>query len=194
MTLGRGRTDVGTHLPPDVPDAPAAPTISNVGEDSCTVQWEPPAYDGGQPVLGEWRAPGQIQGHGGCGGAWAPGQSSCLPSSGYILARKKKTSYRWMRLNFDLLRELSHEARRMIEGVVYEMRVYAVNAVGMSRPSPASQPFMPVGEPAPPGTGARPSQLLCVGGRHPWAVPSLVCNLKSGVLVFTSQKKRVRRL
>uniref|UniRef100_A0A8C4PLW9 Myosin binding protein C, cardiac n=1 Tax=Equus asinus asinus TaxID=83772 RepID=A0A8C4PLW9_EQUAS len=37
----------------DVPDAPAAPKISNVGEDSCTVQWEPPAYDGGQPILGE---------------------------------------------------------------------------------------------------------------------------------------------
>ncbi|XP_029812963.1 myosin-binding protein C, cardiac-type isoform X4 [Suricata suricatta] len=104
----------------DVPDPPAAPKISNVGEDSCTVQWEPPAYDGGQPVLG------------------------------YILERKKKKSYRWMRLNFDLLRELSHEARRMIEGVVYEMRVYAVNAIGMSRPSPASQPFMPVGPPSEP--------------------------------------------
>nr|XP_055137268.1 myosin-binding protein C, cardiac-type [Symphalangus syndactylus] len=104
----------------DVPDAPAAPKISNVGEDSCTVQWEPPAYDGGQPVLG------------------------------YILERKKKKSYRWMRLNFDLIQELSHEARRMIEGVVYEMRVYAVNAIGMSRPSPASQPFMPIGPPSEP--------------------------------------------
>ncbi|XP_004683619.1 PREDICTED: myosin-binding protein C, cardiac-type [Condylura cristata] len=104
----------------DVPDAPAAPKISSVGEDSCTVQWEPPAYDGGQPVLG------------------------------YILERKKKKSYRWMRLNFDLLRELQHEARRMIEGVVYEVRVYAVNAVGMSRPSPASQPFMPIGPPSEP--------------------------------------------
>ncbi|XP_064432688.1 myosin-binding protein C, cardiac-type [Mirounga angustirostris] len=104
----------------DVPDAPAAPKISNVGEDSCMVQWEPPAYDGGQPVLG------------------------------YILERKKKKSYRWMRLNFDLLRELSHEARRMIEGVVYEMRVYAVNTIGMSRPSPASQPFMPIGPPSEP--------------------------------------------
>ncbi|ERE70241.1 myosin-binding protein C, cardiac-type-like protein [Cricetulus griseus] len=104
----------------DVPDAPAAPKVSNVGEDSCTVRWEPPAYDGGQPVLG------------------------------YILERKKKKSYRWMRLNFDLLRELSHEARRMIEGVAYEMRVYAVNAVGMSRPSPASQPFMPIGPPGEP--------------------------------------------
>ncbi|XP_055280040.1 myosin-binding protein C, cardiac-type isoform X2 [Moschus berezovskii] len=104
----------------DVPDAPAAPEISKVGEDSCMVRWEPPAYDGGQPVLG------------------------------YILERKKKKSYRWMRLNFDLLRELSHEARRMIEGVIYEMRVYAVNAVGMSRPSPASQPFMPIGPPSEP--------------------------------------------
>ncbi|KAM6158298.1 myosin-binding protein C, cardiac-type [Rhynchocyon petersi] len=104
----------------DVPDAPAAPKISNVGEDSCTVDWEPPAYDGGQPILG------------------------------YILERKKKKSYRWMRLNFDLLRELTHEARRMIEGVVYEMRVYAVNAIGMSRPSPASQPFMPIGPPSEP--------------------------------------------
>ncbi|XP_075403797.1 myosin-binding protein C, cardiac-type [Tenrec ecaudatus] len=104
----------------DVPDAPAAPKISNVGEDSCTVQWEPPAYDGGQPVLG------------------------------YILERKKKKSYRWMRLNFDLLRDLSLEARRMIEGVAYEMRVYAVNAVGMSRPSPASQPFMPIAPPSEP--------------------------------------------
>ncbi|XP_038620577.1 myosin-binding protein C, cardiac-type [Tachyglossus aculeatus] len=104
----------------DVPDPPAAPKISNVGEDSCTVQWQPPLYDGGQPILG------------------------------YILERKKKKSYRWMRLNFDLLRDLSHEARRMIEGVVYEMRVYAVNAIGMSRPSPASQPFMPVGPPGEP--------------------------------------------
>ncbi|XP_049747381.1 myosin-binding protein C, cardiac-type [Elephas maximus indicus] len=104
----------------DVPDAPAAPKISNVGEDSCTVQWEPPAYDGGQPILG------------------------------YILERKKKKSFRWMRLNFDLLRELTLEAQRMIEGVVYEMRVYAVNAIGMSRPSPASQPFMPIGPPSEP--------------------------------------------
>lgn len=129
----------------DVPDAPAAPRISNVGEDSCTVQWEPPAYDGGQPVLGECQGTGTAKGSCQLSG-WAQTELSSL--SGYILERKKKKSYRWMRLNFDLLRELSHEARRMIEGVAYEMRVYAVNAVGMSRPSPASQPFMPIGEQA----------------------------------------------
>ncbi|EMP40985.1 Myosin-binding protein C, cardiac-type [Chelonia mydas] len=104
----------------DVPDPPEAPKIINVGEDYCTVQWQPPKYDGGQPVLG------------------------------YILERKKKKSYRWMRLNFDLLKELSYEAKRMIEGVVYEMRLYAVNSIGMSRPSPASQPFMPIAPPSEP--------------------------------------------
>ncbi|XP_060117667.1 myosin-binding protein C, cardiac-type [Heteronotia binoei] len=104
----------------DVPDPPEVPQISEVGEDNCMVQWQPPKYDGGQPVLG------------------------------YILERKKKKSYRWMRLNFDLLNDLSYEAKRMIEGVVYEMRVYAVNSVGMSRPSPASQPFMPIAPPSEP--------------------------------------------
>ncbi|XP_063174279.1 myosin-binding protein C, cardiac-type [Candoia aspera] len=104
----------------DVPDPPEAPKITEVGEDNCIVQWQPPNYDGGQPVLG------------------------------YILERKKKKSYRWMRLNFDLLKDLTYEAKRMIEGVVYEMRIYAVNSVGMSRPSPASQPFMPIAPPSAP--------------------------------------------
>ncbi|XP_038663237.1 myosin-binding protein C, cardiac-type-like isoform X1 [Scyliorhinus canicula] len=98
----------------DVPDPPEFPRILSVGEDCCTVQWDPPAFDGGQPVLG------------------------------YVLERKKKKSYRWMRLNFDLWKETTYEARRMIEGVVYEMRVYAVNCIGMSRHSPASKPFVPI--------------------------------------------------
>ncbi|KAG8126020.1 hypothetical protein E2320_021198, partial [Naja naja] len=104
----------------DIPDPPEAPKVSDVGEDNCIVQWQPPKYDGGQPILG------------------------------YILERKKKKSYRWMRLNFDLLKDLTYEAKRMIEGVVYEMRIYAVNSVGMSRPSPASQPFMPIAPPSEP--------------------------------------------
>lgn len=105
------------------------------------------------------RHPGSAEGRR-RGGVWAPDQRFRLLCSGYILERKKKKSYRWMRLNFDLLRELRHEARRMIEGVVYEMRVYAVNAIGMSRPSPASQPFMPVGKAARPGPdpGALPGE------------------------------------
>ncbi|TNN80550.1 Myosin-binding protein C, cardiac-type [Liparis tanakae] len=98
----------------DVPDPPQAPRILSVGEDSCVVQWDPPLFDGGQPVIG------------------------------YVMERKKKKSYRWMRLNFDPYSETTYEAKRMIEGMEYEMRVYAVNAIGMSRHSPASQPFVPV--------------------------------------------------
>ncbi|XP_069553794.1 myosin-binding protein C, cardiac-type [Brachyistius frenatus] len=98
----------------DVPDPPQAPTVLSVGEDSCVVQWDPPLFDGGQPIIG------------------------------YVLERKKLKSYRWMRLNFDPYPETTYEAKRMIEGVAYEMRVYAVNAIGMSRHSPASQPFVPV--------------------------------------------------
>lgn len=109
---------------------------------------------------------GRVEGRG-CWGACASHQNSRLPLSGYILERKKKKSYRWMRLNFDLLRELSLEARRMIEGVVYEMRVYAVNAVGMSRPSPASQPFMPIGEPA--RRGPSNNSSCSVGGFELWS-------------------------
>ncbi|KAM9493292.1 myosin-binding protein C, cardiac-type [Clarias gariepinus] len=98
----------------DVPDPPQAPRILSVGEDSCIVEWDPPLFDGGQPILG------------------------------YVLERKKKKSYRWMRLNFDPYKDTTYEAKRMIEGMAYEMRVYAVNSIGMSRSSPASQPFVPV--------------------------------------------------
>nr|XP_020488153.1 myosin-binding protein C, cardiac-type [Labrus bergylta] len=98
----------------DVPDPPQAVKILSVGEDSCVVQWDPPLFDGGKPIIG------------------------------YVLERKKTKSYRWMRLNFDPYPETTFEAKRMIEGVPYEMRVYAVNGIGMSRNSPASQPFVPV--------------------------------------------------
>uniref|UniRef100_A0A4W5NEZ6 Myosin-binding protein C, cardiac-type n=1 Tax=Hucho hucho TaxID=62062 RepID=A0A4W5NEZ6_9TELE len=97
-----------------VVDPPSAPRILSVGEDSCVVQWDPPKSDGGNPIIG------------------------------YVLERKKKKSYRWMRLNFDPYTDTTYEAKRMIEGVEYEMRVYAVNAIGMSCHSAASQPFIPV--------------------------------------------------
>ncbi|XP_067833358.1 LOW QUALITY PROTEIN: myosin-binding protein C, cardiac-type-like, partial [Heptranchias perlo] len=62
----------------------------------------------------------------------------------YVLERKKRQSYRWMRLNFDLWKDTTYQAKRMIEGVLYEMRLYAVNSIGMSRHSSASKPFVPI--------------------------------------------------
>ncbi|XP_034736209.1 myosin-binding protein C, cardiac-type isoform X3 [Etheostoma cragini] len=110
---GEDTADINVNVV-DVPDPPQAPRILSVGEDSCVVQWDPPLFDGGQPVIG------------------------------YVLERKKKKSYRWMRLNFDPYPDTTYEAKRMIEGVEYEMRVYAVNGIGLSRHSSASQPFVPV--------------------------------------------------
>lgn len=42
-----------TLFSPDVPDPPQAPRILSVGEDSCVVQWDPPKFDGGQPIIGK---------------------------------------------------------------------------------------------------------------------------------------------
>ncbi|XP_015277581.1 PREDICTED: myosin-binding protein C, slow-type isoform X5 [Gekko japonicus] len=104
----------------DIPDPPAAPNVIEVGEDWCIMTWEPPVYDGGSPILG------------------------------YYIERKKKQSSRWMRLNFDLIKETTFEPKKMIEGVAYEVRVFAVNAIGTSKPSMPSKPFVPLAVTSPP--------------------------------------------
>ncbi|KAM4037758.1 myosin-binding protein C, slow-type isoform 9-T9 [Anomaloglossus baeobatrachus] len=98
----------------DIPDAPLAPEVTEVGEDWCIMKWEPPIYDGGCPILG------------------------------YFIERKKKQSSRWMRLNFELCKETNFEPKKMIEGVAYEVRVFAVNSIGISKPSMPSKPFVPL--------------------------------------------------
>ncbi|XP_051544620.1 myosin-binding protein C, slow-type isoform X3 [Myxocyprinus asiaticus] len=98
----------------DIPDPPESPLVPNVGGDWCTMTWEPPRYDGGSPILG------------------------------YFIERKKKQSSRWMRLNFDLCKETTFEPKKMIEGVPYEVRIFAVNAIGASKPSEPSKPFIPL--------------------------------------------------
>uniref|UniRef100_A0A4X2M0Y3 Myosin-binding protein C, slow-type n=1 Tax=Vombatus ursinus TaxID=29139 RepID=A0A4X2M0Y3_VOMUR len=104
----------------DIPDPPLAPNVIDVGDDWCKMNWEPPANDGGSPILG------------------------------YFIERKKKQSSRWMRLNFDLIKETSFEPKKMIEGVAYEVRIFAVNAIGISKPSSPSKPFVPLAVTSPP--------------------------------------------
>ncbi|XP_059834515.1 myosin-binding protein C, slow-type isoform X2 [Hypanus sabinus] len=111
----------------DVPDAPAAPTVTEVGGDWCSMMWNPPEYDGSSPILG------------------------------YIIERKKKQSSRWMRLNFDLCKEMTFEPKNMIEGIPYEVRIFAVNAIGMSKPSEPSKAFVPL------APTSEPTLLACDG-------------------------------
>ncbi|XP_040003111.1 myosin-binding protein C, slow-type [Xiphias gladius] len=98
----------------DIPDPPEAPMVPVVGGDWCSMTWEPPKYDGSSPILG------------------------------YFIERKKKQSSRWMRLNFDLIKETTFEPKKMIEGVPYEVRIFAVNAIGVSKPSEPSKAFTPL--------------------------------------------------
>ncbi|KAM3859540.1 myosin-binding protein C, fast-type-like [Diretmus argenteus] len=98
----------------DVPDPPRHVKCTSVGENTATITWEAPKFDGGAPI------------------------------KGYLMERKKKGSTRWTKLNFDVYESTTYEAKRMIEGVLYEMRVYAVNSIGMSQPSNNSKPFMPI--------------------------------------------------
>ncbi|KAK2893482.1 hypothetical protein Q8A73_015966 [Channa argus] len=98
----------------DVPKPPENVKCTSVGEDSATITWDPPAFDGGVPI------------------------------KGYLMERKKVGSSRWTKLNFDVFESTTYEAKKMIEGVLYEMRVFAVNGIGISQPSANSKPFMPI--------------------------------------------------
>ncbi|XP_028331194.1 myosin-binding protein C, fast-type-like isoform X2 [Gouania willdenowi] len=98
----------------DVPDPPQHVKCTSVGEDTAIIVWDPPKFDGGAPI------------------------------KGYLMERKKKGSSRWTKLNFDVYESTTYEAKRMIEGVFYEMRVFAVNSIGLSQPSLNSKPFMPI--------------------------------------------------
>ncbi|XP_050990897.1 myosin binding protein Cb isoform X1 [Labeo rohita] len=98
----------------DVPDPPENVKCTGVGEDCATIIWEPPKFDGGAPL------------------------------KGYLMERKKKGSSRWTKLNFEVYEGTTYEAKRMIEGILYEMRVFAINGIGMSAPSLNSKPFMPI--------------------------------------------------
>ncbi|XP_043564670.1 myosin-binding protein C, slow-type isoform X3 [Chiloscyllium plagiosum] len=111
----------------DIPDAPAPPIVTEVGGDWCTMTWNPPDYDGSSPILG------------------------------YIIERKKKQSSRWMRLNFDICKEMTFEPKNMIEGIPYEVRVFAVNTIGMSKPSEPSKAFIPL------APTSEPTLLACDG-------------------------------
>ncbi|XP_072301521.1 myosin-binding protein C, fast-type-like [Eucyclogobius newberryi] len=98
----------------DVPEPPENVRCSSVGEDSAVITWDAPPYDGG------------------------------IPLKGYLMERKKVGSARWTKLNFDVFESTTYEAKRMIDGVLYEMRVFAVNGIGVSQPSDSSKPFMPL--------------------------------------------------
>lgn len=94
---------------PVEPDAPAAPTVNDVTKSSAVVTWQPPANDGGSPILG------------------------------YHLEKKSGFSGRWTRVNKDLIPDTKLPMSDLIEDNTYEFRVIAENKAGPSKPSPPSE-------------------------------------------------------
>ncbi|XP_075461649.1 myosin-binding protein C, fast-type isoform X4 [Ascaphus truei] len=98
----------------DVPDPPESIRITSVGEDWANVIWDPPLYNGGDAI------------------------------TGYLIERKKKGSQRWMKMNFEVFVETTYLSTNMIEGIMYEIRIFAVNGIGISQQANISKPFMPI--------------------------------------------------
>ncbi|KAF4093173.1 hypothetical protein AMELA_G00029480 [Ameiurus melas] len=112
--VGEDKAEVMIRIVRDVPDPPENVRCTGVGEDTASILWDAPKFDGGSLL------------------------------KGYLMERKKKGSSRWTKLNFDIYESTVYEAKKMIEGVMYEMRVFAVNSIGISQPSATSNPFMPI--------------------------------------------------
>jgi hypothetical protein len=63
------------------------------------------------------------------------------PITGYIIERSLATSLRWLRINKQLVPELTYKATELVEDNEYVFRVIAENKVGQGE---ASEPTKPV--------------------------------------------------
>jgi titin len=95
-----------------VPDAPDAPSVTDIFRDSCLVTWQPPANDGGSPV------------------------------TGYIVERTSSFSPRWTPVNKTPVAETTLKVDDLIEDNQYQFRVIAHNKAGPSEPSQPSQQIL----------------------------------------------------
>lgn len=96
---------VNVHVFIVVPDAPEAPTVSEIFKDSALVAWQPPKKEGGTPVLG------------------------------YHLERLTDVGTRWIRVTKKLEPETSFCVKDLDDGLTYQFRVIAENKAGPSKPS-----------------------------------------------------------
>ncbi|MEL6802472.1 MAG: fibronectin type III domain-containing protein [Bacteroidota bacterium] len=106
-----------------VPDAPGRPEAIRTHFNSITIGWTPSANDGGSKIIG------------------------------YHVERLKDKGQRWSRCNDEPINDVQYRVTNLIEGAFYEFRVFAVNAAGISKPSPLSKPIecrMEIKPPGPP--------------------------------------------
>ncbi|NWH17216.1 TITIN protein, partial [Grus americana] len=81
-----------------------------------------------------------------------PKSDGGTPITGYILERRE-TSGKWVRVNKTPILDMKYRVTGLFEGNTYEFRVFAENMVGLSKPSPSSDPIKasrPITPPGPP--------------------------------------------
>ncbi|XP_072180965.1 twitchin-like [Diadema setosum] len=94
----------------DVPHAPGRPETSDVDQTEMTVTWTPPDFNGGSEI------------------------------TGYIIEKKEADKTRWVKVTKEPVTDLTYHVKDLIEGLVYEFRVFAINKAGTSKPSEPSTP------------------------------------------------------
>ncbi|XP_035520991.1 titin-like [Morone saxatilis] len=112
---------VTAQYPFSVPTAPGSPFASTVTKYSMVVEWEPPAKDGGSPIIG------------------------------YHLERKEKNSILWTKLNKLVIPDTRFKTSGLEEGIEYEFRVFAENIAGLSPCSKISECYVARDPCDPPG-------------------------------------------
>ncbi|CAB1423098.1 unnamed protein product [Pleuronectes platessa] len=100
------------QYPFSVPDAPGTPFVSTVTKYSMVVEWQPPAKDGGSPIIG------------------------------YHLERKEKNSILWTKLNKFVITDARLKTSGLEEGIEYEFRVFAENVAGLGPSSKISDCYV----------------------------------------------------
>uniref|UniRef100_A0A8B9E4K1 Titin n=1 Tax=Anser cygnoides TaxID=8845 RepID=A0A8B9E4K1_ANSCY len=81
-----------------------------------------------------------------------PKSDGGTPITGYILERRE-ASGKWVRVNKAPILDMKYRVTGLFEGNTYEFRVFAENMVGLSKPSPSSDPIKasrPITPPGPP--------------------------------------------
>ncbi|KAM7002729.1 immunoglobulin-like and fibronectin type III domain-containing protein 1 [Tautogolabrus adspersus] len=109
------------QYPFSVPTAPGIPFASTVTKYNMVVEWEPPAKDGGSPIIG------------------------------YHLERKEKNSILWTKLNKLVIPDARFKTSGLEEGIQYEFRVFAENTAGLSQASKISECYVARDPCDPPG-------------------------------------------
>ena len=79
--------------------------VEDLTKKSCTLTWEPPAFDGGTPIIG------------------------------YYIEKSTGYSSRWIKVNREPLATVRKVFKDLIEGSEYEFRVVAENKAGVGKPS-----------------------------------------------------------